>query len=400
MIKKVLTHCKTLLSAAVIAVVLITPIVSSAQDNGQSHTVQTGENLFRIALHYGYTVEYLASVNGITNPSTIYVGQVLAIPNEADVLINTIQPSSENNPIVANTANAAQPNTVIDLGILPAGPATAAEPAPAPVYHTVQVGETLASIALAYGVTWTEIVNANSITDANTIYANQQLAIPGATAPGAAAVAPAVQTAPPAAPAPAVVANTGSDRTHVVQAGERLASIATIYGISWPTIARVNSITDPNTIFAGQTLVIPTTDDGQGSYIQPNTFTASSAPAPTITTGKQIIVDVSEQRIYAYENGALLRSSLVSTGLSYYPTVLGDYKVYVKYESQTMSGPGYNLPGVPYILYFYQGYGLHGTYWHSNFGTPMSHGCVNMPTPEAQWMFNWAPVGTPVHVQN
>ena len=74
-------------------------------------------------------------------------------------------------------------------------------------------------------------------------------------------------------------------------------------------------------------------------------------------------------------------------------------QVYLKYESQTMSGPGYNLPGVPYVLYFYKGYSLHGTYWHSNFGTPMSHGCVNMPTPEAQWLFNWAPVGTPVHVQ-
>lgn len=47
-----------------------------------------------------------------------------------------------------------------------------------------------------------------------------------------------------------------------------------------------------------------------------------------------------------------------------------------------MTGPGYDLPNVPYTMYFYQGYGLHGTYWHNNFGTPMSHGCVNMPTPE------------------
>ena len=45
-----------------------------------------------------------------------------------------------------------------------------------------------------------------------------------------------------------------------------------------------------------------------------------------------------------------------------------------------MSGPGYYLPGVPYVMYFYQGYGLHGTYWHDNFGQPMSHGCVNLPT--------------------
>ena len=64
-----------------------------------------------------------------------------------------------------------------------------------------------------------------------------------------------------------------------------------------------------------------------------------------------------------------------------------------------MSGPGYYLPDVPFIMYFYKGYGLHGTYWHNNFGQPMSHGCVNMPTPEAEWAYNWAGIGTPVIVQ-
>jgi lipoprotein-anchoring transpeptidase ErfK/SrfK len=63
-----------------------------------------------------------------------------------------------------------------------------------------------------------------------------------------------------------------------------------------------------------------------------------------------------------------------------------------------MTGPGYYLPNVPYTMYFYRGYGLHGTYWHANFGRPMSHGCVNLPTYEAQWLFNWAPVGTLVNV--
>jgi lipoprotein-anchoring transpeptidase ErfK/SrfK len=61
-----------------------------------------------------------------------------------------------------------------------------------------------------------------------------------------------------------------------------------------------------------------------------------------------------------------------------------------------MSGPGYYLPNVPYVMYFYRGYGLHGTYWHHNIGTPMSHGCVNLPTAEAGWLFNWASVGTKV----
>ncbi len=185
----------------------------------------------------------------------------------------------------------------------------------------------------------------------------------------------------------------------MVQAGEHLASIASAYGVSWPAIAAVNSISDPNQIYAGQTLVIPASDTGQGVYIQPDAWTAPAAAAPTISDGKQIVVDLSDQRVYAYENGALVRNVLVSTGLWGTPTVSGDYRIYVKYDAQLMTGPGYYLPGVPWVMYFYQGYSLHGTYWHNNFGQPMSHGCVNMPTPEAAWLYTWAPIGTAVHVQ-
>ena len=72
--------------------------------------------------------------------------------------------------------------------------------------------------------------------------------------------------------------------------------------------------------------------------------------------------------------------------------------MYVKYIEDDMSGPDYFLPQVPYTMYFFQGYGIHGTYWHNSFGRPMSHGCVNLPVSEAQWFFNWAEVGTPVRV--
>jgi lipoprotein-anchoring transpeptidase ErfK/SrfK len=64
-----------------------------------------------------------------------------------------------------------------------------------------------------------------------------------------------------------------------------------------------------------------------------------------------------------------------------------------------MSGPGYYLPNVQWIMYFYSGYAIHGTYWHNNFGQPMSHGCVNLPNNEALWFYQWAPTGTPVLVQ-
>jgi lipoprotein-anchoring transpeptidase ErfK/SrfK len=63
-------------------------------------------------------------------------------------------------------------------------------------------------------------------------------------------------------------------------------------------------------------------------------------------------------------------------------------------------GYDYYLEGVPYVMYFYRDYAIHGTYWHNNFGTPMSHGCVNVNTPDAGWLFNWAPVGTVVNVHH
>ncbi len=111
-----------------------------------------------------------------------------------------------------------------------------------------------------------------------------------------------------------------------------------------------------------------------------------------------IDVDLSLQRTYAYEGESLVRSFVVSTGTWRYPTVTGQYNIYVKYTSAPMSGPGYYLPGVPYIMYFYKGYGLHGTYWHNNFGTPMSHGCINLTIDDAEWLFNWASVGTLVNI--
>jgi lipoprotein-anchoring transpeptidase ErfK/SrfK len=120
---------------------------------------------------------------------------------------------------------------------------------------------------------------------------------------------------------------------------------------------------------------------------------------PDLGLGERWIdVDLTQQMTYAYEGDTLVNSFIVSTGTWQYPTVSGQYYIYVKYEAAPMSGPGYYLPGVPYIMYFYQGYGLHGTYWHNNFGTPMSHGCVNLRTEDAEWLFYWASIGTLVNV--
>jgi lipoprotein-anchoring transpeptidase ErfK/SrfK len=110
-----------------------------------------------------------------------------------------------------------------------------------------------------------------------------------------------------------------------------------------------------------------------------------------------IDVDISAQQVTAYEGNTPIRTFIVSTGVAAHPTIIGRFHIYIKLRYDHMVGPGYDLPNVPYVMYFYQGYSLHGTYWHHNFGTPMSHGCVNMYTPDAEWLYYWASVGTLVN---
>jgi lipoprotein-anchoring transpeptidase ErfK/SrfK len=126
---------------------------------------------------------------------------------------------------------------------------------------------------------------------------------------------------------------------------------------------------------------------------------ATPNPSGGVASGEHWIdVDLTRQMVFAFEGNTVVNSFIVSTGTWQYPTVTGQYRVYVKYRSTTMSGPGYSLPNVPYTMYFYKGYGIHGTYWHNNFGTPMSHGCVNLTIPDAEWLYNWSSVGTLVNI--
>jgi lipoprotein-anchoring transpeptidase ErfK/SrfK len=127
-----------------------------------------------------------------------------------------------------------------------------------------------------------------------------------------------------------------------------------------------------------------------------------SSGSPSLSTdlgAKWLLIDLSDQRLTAYEGETPMLTALVSTGIARYPTPPGDYTIIRQVRRQVMSGPGYYLPNVEYVSYFYRGYAIHGTYWHSNFGNPMSHGCVNMTNQDASWIYDWAPIGTPVQVR-
>lgn len=113
-----------------------------------------------------------------------------------------------------------------------------------------------------------------------------------------------------------------------------------------------------------------------------------------------IEVDLSEQRLTAWEGDRIFLETSVSSGLPHTPTPVGEFRIWIKLRATKMEGGQgryyYYLPNVPYVMYFYnekvpawRGYGLHGTYWHNDFGNPRSHGCVNLPTPIAEQLYYW-----------
>ena len=128
----------------------------------------------------------------------------------------------------------------------------------------------------------------------------------------------------------------------------------------------------------------------------------------TASTTKHILVDRSEQTLYAYDGDTLFMKEPISTGLEFTPTPRGTFTIYKKTPSRYMQGPlpgisdqYYDLPGVPWNLYFTeQGAVIHGAYWHDHFGKQWSHGCVNLPPEKAKQLYYWADVGTQVVVQD
>jgi LysM repeat protein len=194
--------------------------------------------------------------------------------------------------------------------------------------------------------------------------------------------------------APALVA--APKYPYVVQPGDTLLSISSHYRLDWHDVAAVNRLTNPDKLSVGQRLQIPVLIAGQKTTgYRGYRIDLGSSPIPR----KTIVVELGKQIVEAYEDGRLVRKVFVSTGLPDTPTITGTFSIYAKRPFQTLTGPGYFLPDVPYVMYFYEGYGLHGTYWHDKFGQPMSHGCVNLPTEEAKWFYDWAEIGTAVLVK-
>ena len=161
-----------------------------------------------------------------------------------------------------------------------------------------------------------------------------------------------------------------------------------------PTVTNTPTLTPTNT--PTSTSIVPKTTQLPMNSLAPLLSEHPSPPEDIDDNDRWIDVDLSDQRLYAYEGQNIVRSFLVSTGTWQTPTPVGRYAVWIKLRYAEMSGPGYYWPAVPYTMYFYGSYGIHAAFWHNNFGTPMSAGCVNMITEEAGWLYNWSHLGIPV----
>lgn len=113
-----------------------------------------------------------------------------------------------------------------------------------------------------------------------------------------------------------------------------------------------------------------------------------------------IQIDTTRQRLIAWEGNAPVYAVIVSTGKPSTPTPTGVFAIQSMHRTARMQGADYDIPDVPFTMYYSGNYGIHGAYWHHRFGTPISHGCTNVAVDHAEWLFNWASVGTPVIVTN
>jgi LysM repeat protein len=278
----------------------------------------------------------------------------------------------------------ASANNLVNMNLVYVGqrltiPGSASAPAQSNTYYVVDPGDTLSGIAASYGTTTQALVEANGLASANLIYVGQRLVIPGGGS----------------APAPSTPSSTTGYYT--VQAGDTVSSIAVRHGVTGWAIVQSNHLANPNFIYVGQRLVIP---GGSSPVPEP-----ASQPSGS---NKRIVIDLSEQHMYVYQDGGLLYSWVTSTGMPGAATIPGNFQVLTKLPNAYAYTWGLQMP---YWLGIYWAgslqNGIHALpimadgriLWDGYLGQPVSYGCVILSTENALTLYNWADLGTPVDIQ-
>lgn len=192
-----------------------------------------------------------------------------------------------------------------------------------------------------------------------------------------------------------------------------MAVLSLVIGlISWLRLPKVVTCANTGNCDTPPTLAVENDRVGifENHVVLPPRINLAEVPSPVNVLGeesatgeKHIYVDLATQTLSAYQGDTLFMQTPISAG-KWNRTPKGDYTIWVKLKSTRMSGGSgndyYNLPNVPYVMFFYNekvpkgaGYSFHGAYWHNNFGHAMSHGCVNMRAIDAEKLYHWA---TPV----
>jgi LysM repeat protein len=330
--------CVIALGLALALLIALAPGTASAQGIGQTHVVQPGENLFRIALRYGVSIQALATINGIVNPAMIYVGQRLVIP--ADVA-------------------AATPPTPTPA---PATPDTTS----APITPTLEISPTVTSTQVTSPTVTPTLVTSSTVT-------------------------PAPVTTP-------VVASL--NRTHTVAVGENLFRIALRYGLTTKELAVANGITNPNSVYVGQVLRIPAPGQSLGPAPAPVARVAGSGKRVVVSISRQHLWAYNGTReVYSFVASTGLATSPTKQGtfqvLDKIPNAYASqwnlqmpYWLGIYYVGRIENG----IHALPILA---SGQRL----WSGYLGRPVSFGCIVLDTLAARQLYQWADVGTLVVVQ-
>jgi LysM repeat protein len=330
--------CVIALGLALALLAMLAPGAVSAQGIGQTHVVQPGENLFRIALRYGVSIQALATINGIVNPAMIYVGQRLVIP--ADVAAVT--------PLTPTPA--------------PATPDTTS----APITPTLEISPTVTSTQVTSPTVTPTLVTSSTVT-------------------------PAPVTTP-------VVASL--NRTHTVAVGENLFRIALRYGLTTKELAVANGITNPSSVYVGRVLHIPAPGQSLGPAPAPVARVAGSGKRIVVSISRQHLWAYNGNReVYSFVASTGLATSPTKQGtfqvLDKIPNAYASqwnlqmpYWLGIYYVGRIENGI-HALPILPSGQRLWSGY----------LGRPVSFGCIVLDTLAARQLYQWADVGTLVVVQ-
>jgi LysM repeat protein len=307
-------------------------------------------------------------------------------------------------------------------------PARAQAQAEGPGTHVVAAGETLSEIARQHGTDVATLLELNGLSDANFVYSGQQLVVSGrsgnqarrqdaeveseqpnrqqqnsgwepqnAGAPyqraGVAWEPESVQFSPYRDPKPRQVGHEGDESVEDEEARytrpddswEPPSSQRSRYNPEWEGVHDESRAYRPGDAYEPKSSWEPQSN-------------AQSGREEELSGEKWIDIDIGDQVLTAYQGDTAVRTFTISSGSKRYPTVTGSFRTYARIELQDMSGGSqaagdyYFQPDVPWVQYFFEGYAIHGAYWHNQFGTPIGHGCINMRVEESRWLYDWTGV--------